>query len=77
VALLAVWKPEDSQNERGNSAKKRPRDMNINSKTEPENEAGRRPADTPAPGRRFADAPRFATPDQFGRWELALALDRA
>ena len=77
MALLAAWKPEDRQNERGNSAKKRPRDMNINPETEPENEAGRRPADTPAPGRRFADAPRFAIPDQPGRWPKALAPGRA
>jgi len=50
--------------------------MNINPKTEPENEAGTQLVDTPA-GRRFADAPRFAIPDQPGRWPEALACRKA
>ncbi len=65
----------------GRDAAIRPKNWNLGQKfsprTEPENRVGTRPADTLGPGRPFADVPRFATPDQTGRWKEALASGRA
>ena len=76
VALSAARMPMTNEARCSNSVKKGNLGQTFSQGKEPENRVGTRPADTLGPGRPFADVPRFATPDQTGRWKVALASGR-